>query len=134
MCFIANFFIVSKLAKILRTQKLLCILLFSSSFVVFLIIVPTKFNWIWVTYGLAVIPTIMSLTVCTTWLSNQVKYNEQGQVLGNNQALLVMGEASSAAAGGLIAAISVPLPIILTAIILLFSSFMVWKTVGLVSD
>jgi len=40
----------------------------------------------------------------------------------------VLGEASSAAIGGLIAAIMIPLPIIIMGVILLMASFMVRKT------
>jgi hypothetical protein len=51
--------------------------------------------------------------------------SQQGQALGNNQALLVLGESSSAAIGGLIAAIMIPLPIIIMGIILLITGIMV---------
>lgn len=50
----------------------------------------------------------MALPTCTTWLSQHAEPKEQGQVMGNNQSLLVLGEASSAAIGGLIAAIRIP--------------------------
>jgi len=48
-------------------------------------------------------------------------------VLGNNQALLVLGEASSAAIGGLIAAMMIPLPVIVMGVILLITAAMVWR-------
>jgi DHA1 family tetracycline resistance protein-like MFS transporter len=119
MCFLANLIILQRLAKRYSTQHLLSGLLVSGGLFVLIVLIPSGFNWIWFTYGLAVIPTVMALPTCTTWLSQQVKSNEQGQVLGNNQALLVLGEASSAAIGGLIAAIMVPLPVVLLALILI---------------
>lgn len=67
----------------------------------------------------------MALPTCTTWLSEKVSSNEQGQVLGNNQALLVLGESTSAAIGGLIAAIWIPLPIILVDVILLVTGMVI---------
>jgi predicted MFS family arabinose efflux permease len=90
-----------------------------------MIIVPSHFAWIWLVYGAAVIPTVMALPTCTTWLSQHVISSQQGQALGNNQALLVLGESSSAAIGGLIAAIMIPLSIIIMGIILLITGIMV---------
>jgi predicted MFS family arabinose efflux permease len=100
------------------------LLIFSSIFI-FLIVIPQNFHWIWLTYGLAMIPTVMALTTCTTWLSSKADSSEQGQVLGNNQALLVLGEASSAAIGGLVAAINIALPIITIGGILLIASYLI---------
>jgi len=128
LCLLANLFIMGRLAHKFTTQKLLSGLLLFGGLVVIVIVIPIHFSWIWLTYGLAVIPTVMALTTCTTWLSNQVPPEQQGQVLGNNQALLVLGEASSAAIGGLIAAMMIPLPIVLMGIILLITSFVVWRT------
>ncbi|KTD82574.1 MFS transporter [Legionella waltersii] len=127
MCFIANLLLLNKLATRFSTKVLLGGLLIVSSLSVLLIIVPDNFNWIWLTYGCAVIPTIMMLPTCTTWLSEHVSSQEQGQVLGNNQALLVLGESTSAALGGVVAAIMVPLPIVMTAVILLMTGFLVLR-------
>ena len=99
-----------------------------SAVMVMCIVIPVDFSWIWLAYGLAVMPAAMALATCTTWLSNQVSHKEQGQILGNNQALLVLGESSSAAVGGLIAAILIPLPIIVMGCILFLASYMVYKT------
>ncbi len=125
MCFLANLFVLGKLSSRFSTKQLLSGLLIVSGVVVLAILIPHEFNWIWLTYGLAVIPTVMALPTCTTWLSHQVQSSEQGQVLGNNQALLVLGEASSAALGGLIAAIMVPLPIICLGLILIVAGIVV---------
>ncbi len=125
ICFLANLFILGRLAKNFTTEKLLIGLLLAGSILVTLIIIPTHFNWIWLTYGLAVIPTVMALPTCTTLLSEAADANEQGQVLGNNQALLVLGEATSAAVGGIIAGIWIPLPTIIMGLILLITSFFI---------
>lgn len=125
VCFIANLMILGKLAKRFSTKTLLSGLLFVGSLLMCLVIFPVHFHWIWLTYGLVAIPTAMALPTCTTWLSKHATANEQGQVLGNNQALLVLGEATSAAVGGLIAAIWVPLPVIILGVILLATGVMV---------
>ncbi len=105
--------------------KLLSSLLLLGGLLVIMIIIPKHFSWIWLVYGLAVIPTVMALPTCTAWLSHHVTAKEQGQALGNNQALLVLGEASSAAMGGIIAAINISLPILLMGIILLIAGIIV---------
>ena len=125
MCFLANLIFLEKLAKRFSTPQLLSGLLICGGLIVLTVLIPNQFNWIWLTYGLAVIPTVMALPTCTTWLSQQVSSQEQGQVLGNNQALLVLGEASSAALGGLIAAIMVPLPVICLSVILIITGLIV---------
>jgi DHA1 family tetracycline resistance protein-like MFS transporter len=114
-CFLTSLFFMGRLASRFKTKPLLAgLLLFSALFSV-AIIIPHKFHFIWITYLLAAIPTIMALTTCTTWLSDQADKHEQGQVLGNNQALLVFAEASSAAIGGAIAGAHPALPIVIMA-------------------
>lgn len=125
LCLIANLFILGKLAKYFSTQKLLTGLLLLGGLLVIAITIPHNFGWIWLTYAAAVIPTVMVLPICTTWLSNQVASSEQGQALGNNQALLVLGESSSAAIGGVIAAIFIPLPIYISGAILLLAGLLI---------
>ncbi len=126
LCLIANLFFLKKLAKRFSTVTLLSMLLIIGGILVISIVIPNHFKWIWILYGLAVIPTVMALPTCTTWLSNQVSAQEQGQVLGNNQALLVLGESSSAAIGGLIAAILIPLPVVMMGIILLITGIYIF--------
>ena len=121
LCFLANLFIVGKLAQRYSTKNLLAGLLITGGILVLFIVIPTHFNWIWLTFGAAVIPTVMALPTCTTWLSQHAKSSEKGQVLGNNQALLVLGESSSAAIGGAIAAIFIPLPIVMLGGILIIA-------------
>ena len=125
LCLLKKLFLIGRLARWFATRKLLVGLLIVGAVLIISIIIPNQFHWIWLTYGLAVIPTVMALTTCTTWLSNQVAANQQGQVLGNNQALLVLGEASSAAIGGAVAAISIPLPVIMMGGILLVCAILV---------
>jgi predicted MFS family arabinose efflux permease len=128
ICFLTNLFLLDKISKHFSTQKFLSALLLLGGILVLTVIIPRHFHWIWLTFGLAVIPTVMALPTCTTWLSQKAHDNEQGQVLGNNQALLVLGESSSAAIGGAIAAIFIPLPVAMIGIILLFTAVMTWRT------
>ncbi len=127
LCPVANVFVMGWAAKKFKTQQLLRGLPLFTGISTIVIVIPHHFSWIWLTYGIAAIPTVMLLTTCTTWLSNQATKDEQGQVLGNNQALLVLRECLSAAIGGLIAAIMIPLPIVVMGIILLGAYFMLRK-------
>lgn len=126
LCFLSNLFLMGPLSKRFSLKKLLMSLLMISGIFALSIVIPKHFHWIWLTFGITAIPTVMALTASTTWLSNQVDHTTQGQVLGNNQALLVLGEASSAAAGGLIAGIHPAFPIIGMAAILLLTTFFIF--------
>ncbi len=125
LCFFANLVLLDRASKLFSNKSLLVSLLAIGGLLVISIVLPVNFHWIWLTYGAAVIPTVMALPICTALLSKQASPNEQGQVLGNNQALLVLGEASSAAIGGLLAAIYIPLPVIFMGCVLLGTTFAV---------
>ena len=125
MCFIANLFILGELVDRFSIQKLLSGLLLVSGLGVMLIVLPSHLIWMSVVWSVFLIIAIMTLLTCTSWLSHHADISEQGQVLGNNQALLVLGESSSAAIGGLIAAILIPLPIILMGVILFITGLFV---------
>jgi DHA1 family tetracycline resistance protein-like MFS transporter len=126
LCLLANLFLIGPLAKRFSTKALLISFLVFSGVFVFTIIIPKTFSWIWLTFGLAALPTVIALTASTTWLSHHADTDEQGQVLGNNQALLVLAEASSSAVGGAIAAVHVSLPIIIMGTLLLLSAGIVF--------
>jgi hypothetical protein len=56
---------------------------------------------------------------CPTVLSNAVSAEQQGRVMGNNQALQVGAESLSAAIGGVLAGILIPLPLVAFGILLI---------------
>lgn len=127
MCFISNLFILGKLADRFTSQKLLSALLLVSGACIMLVVLPSSLLWMAALWSVSLIVAIMTLPTCTSWLSHHAEASEQGQVLGNNQALLVLGESSSAAIGGLIAAILIPLPIVVMGVILLITGLFVLK-------
>ena len=77
-----------------------------------IIVIPQAEYWIWVTSLLAVLISVFSLSSTGSYLSTLVSGDREGRVLGNNLALQVSAEAISASAGGFIAALLVPLPLI----------------------
>jgi DHA1 family tetracycline resistance protein-like MFS transporter len=75
------------------------------------IALPTSKFWLWVALGPA--PCLLSLCVCATaaLLANAATPEQEGSVMGNNEALEVAGQAAGAAGGGSLAAIRVDLPL-----------------------
>ena len=126
ICLLSNLLLTGRLAARFSSRSLLIGLALCGGSAIILMVIPHAFKFIWLTYGLAVIPTVIILAVSTAWLSQQATQAEQGQALGNNQSLMVLGEASSAAFGGTLAAVSVTLPAVLMGVLLLIVAAIVW--------
>jgi MFS family permease len=80
---------------------------------------PEQLGSIWITGGLTTLIGTFALAACPTMLSNAVSSERQGRVMGNNQALQVGAESLSAAIGGALAGILIPLPLIAFGILLI---------------
>ena len=80
---------------------------------------PAQLGSIWITGGLTTLIGTLALAACPTVLSNAVSAERQGRVMGNNQALQVGAESLSAAIGGALAGIVIPLPLIAFGILLI---------------
>jgi DHA1 family tetracycline resistance protein-like MFS transporter len=72
-----------------------------------LIVIPSSPAALWITLFLTGLPLSVCMAACATLLSISVSSEEQGSVLGNNQALQVFAESVSGLVGGLIAALLV---------------------------
>ncbi len=79
------------------------------------ILLPRSENGLWVPLFLAALSLALLLPSCAALLSNRVGREEQGRALGNNQSLQVGAEAASGALGGLLAAVWIPLPLLILA-------------------
>jgi predicted MFS family arabinose efflux permease len=77
-----------------------------------LVVVPPQMNALWVTLFLTSAALALSLPSCATLLSIAAGTDDQGRVMGNNQALQVGAEALSGIVGGLLAAIAVKLSLV----------------------
>lgn len=82
------------------------------------IVLPRAPGWLWVTAGPAALVMTITLVACAALLSGAVDGESQGRVMGNNQALQVGAEALGAAAGGALAGILVPLPLVVFGVLL----------------
>jgi predicted MFS family arabinose efflux permease len=80
---------------------------------------PSQLGSIWITGGLTTLIGTLALAACPTVLSNAVSAERQGRVMGNNQALQVGAESLSAAIGGALAGILIPLPLFAFGILLI---------------
>jgi len=88
------------------------------------IVLPRTVNALWVTLFLASAALAPGLPSYATLLSTSANQDEQGQVMGNNQSVLVGAEALSGLIGGLLAAIMVKLSLVGLGAIAILSSFL----------
>jgi MFS family permease len=72
-----------------------------------LIVIPASPAALWVTLFLTGLPLSICMASCPAMLSVSVSAQQQGSVLGNNQAIQVLAESVSGVIGGLIAALVV---------------------------
>lgn len=77
-----------------------------------IIVIPKAELSIWFTSIPAFFIVIWAISACGAYISTLVTQERQGRVLGNNLGLQVGAESIGAAAGGFLAAIFVPLPIL----------------------
>jgi len=82
-----------------------------------LIVIPDAQAALWVTLFLTSAALALSLPSSSTMLSFAASPAEQGLVMGNNQSLQVAAEALSAFAGGLLASISIAMPLVVMSLV-----------------
>lgn len=93
-------------------------------FMVF-VVLPTNQLALWPILFLTGASLAVCLPSCATMLSNAAGPAEQGQTMGNNQALQVAAEALSGLAAGLLAAVIVKLPLIALGVTALVAAILV---------
>ena len=76
------------------------------------IVIPDDVRALWVTLFLTSLAVGLCLPSCATLLSVSVDEDDQGRVMGNNQALQVGAESLSGVVGGLLAAVMVKLSLV----------------------
>jgi predicted MFS family arabinose efflux permease len=92
-----------------------------------MVVLPRHLNGLWIPLFLTSGALALSLPSCATLLSTAANQDQQGRVMGNNQALQVGAEALSAIVGGLLAAIMMKLSlIVLAAVAILAALLLKW--------
>jgi DHA1 family tetracycline resistance protein-like MFS transporter len=87
-----------------------------------IVVIPPQMGALWITLFLTSGALALSLPSCATLLSVAASQDEQGCVMGNNQALQVGAEALSGIVGGLLAAVVVKLSLIVMAAIAILAA------------
>jgi DHA1 family tetracycline resistance protein-like MFS transporter len=87
-----------------------------------IVVIPPQLGVLWITLFLTSGALALSLPSCATLLSVAASQDEQGCVMGNNQALQVGAEALSGIVGGLLAAVLVKLSLIVMAAIAILAA------------
>jgi DHA1 family tetracycline resistance protein-like MFS transporter len=90
----------------------------------FVVVIPRSEHSLWLTLFISGFFIATGLPACAAMLSNTAASHEQGAVMGNNQSLQFLAEASSGLVAGLIAAIFVKLTLIILAIFSLIAAFL----------
>jgi predicted MFS family arabinose efflux permease len=89
-----------------------------------MVVLPRQLNALWVTLFLTSAALALSLPSCATLLSTAANQDDQGRVMGNNQALQVGAEALSGIIGGLLAAVMMKLSLIVLAAIAILAALL----------
>jgi predicted MFS family arabinose efflux permease len=89
-----------------------------------MVVLPPQKNALWITLFLTSAALALSLPSCATLLSTAASQDDQGRVMGNNQALQVGAEALSGVVGGILAAITVKLSLMVLAAIAILAALL----------
>jgi predicted MFS family arabinose efflux permease len=109
---IANLWLTSFLSKRFSTKTITIWSGLMTGVLMIVVVIPHPMGALWITLFLTSAALALCLPSCATLLSLAADNDEQGRVMGNNQALQVGAEALSGVIGGLLAAIVVKLSLI----------------------
>ncbi len=124
MSLVASLFCVAPLLRRFPLKSVAVSAALLAGVLIMIIVLPQNHLYLLVTAGPATVAATITLATCATLLSNVVEAERQGGVMGNNQALQVGAEALGALIGGLLAAILVPLPLLVYGVLLLIGGLM----------
>ncbi|MEM7008598.1 MAG: MFS transporter [Thermodesulfobacteriota bacterium] len=122
MCAVSNMIFFAPLSKRFSLKTITTWSGIIGGLMVLVIVIPKSDYSIWYTSIPAFFILMWTVSACGAYLSNLVSGDRQGRVLGNNLALQVGAEAIGAAAGGLLAALFIPLPILVYGIVTIFGA------------
>lgn len=88
------------------------------------VVLPRSEIWLWFTAAPCSLIGTLTLASCAAILANSVDGDREGRVMGNNQALQVGAEGIGAIAGGVLAAILVPLPLMVFGVLLILTGLL----------
>jgi MFS family permease len=119
---LANLWLTSFLSTRFGVKRLAIWFGFLTGLFMLIVVLPRELNALWITLFLTSTMLALCLPSCATLLSVTAGEGSEGQVMGNNQALQVGGEALSGLIGGLLAAIMVKMSLIVLAVIAMLAA------------
>jgi len=117
ICAVSNMFFFAPLSKHFSLKAITIWSTIIGGILILIIVIPKSEYSIWFTSIPAFFILMWGISACGTYLSNLVSPERQGRVLGNNLALQVGAESIGAAIGGFLAAVFVPLPILVYGVV-----------------
>ncbi|MDF1760784.1 MAG: MFS transporter [Coxiellaceae bacterium] len=113
---LTNLFLTGWLAKKVAIKPVLIFSGLLLTVMMVVVVIPNNPSWLWLTLFLAGFAVALCMPNASSFLSHHVSADQQGSVMGNNQAVQVASESVSGLFGGLVAAIIIPLPLIVLAV------------------
>jgi len=117
ICAISNLFFFAPLSKRFSLRTITIWTSIIGGIMILIIVIPKSEYSIWFTSIPAFFILVWAISACGAYISNLANQERQGRVLGNNLALQVGAESIGAAIGGFLAAIFVPLPILVYGVV-----------------
>jgi len=117
ICAISNMFFFAPISKRFSLKAISIWTSTIGGIMILIIVIPKSEVSIWFTSIPAFFILVWAISACGAYISTLVSPERQGRVLGNNLALQVGAESIGAAIGGFLAAIFVPLPILVYGVV-----------------
>jgi len=114
---IANVWLTDFLARRVSTHRIVIVSAVLTGVFMVTVTLPLQVGALWVTLFLTALALAVCLPACATMVSIAVTADEQGRAMGTNQSLQVGAEALSGLLGGVMAAVHVPLPLVVLGLV-----------------
>ncbi len=114
---IANVWLTDFLARRARTRRIVIVSALLTGVFMLTVALPFQQQALWATLFLTALPLAVCLPACATMISTAAGAEEQGRAMGTNQSLQVGAEALSGLLGGMLAAVRVPLPLVVLGLV-----------------
>jgi DHA1 family tetracycline resistance protein-like MFS transporter len=116
---IANLWLTNFLAGRVSTRRIVIASALLTGVFMLTVAFPLQQRALWVTLFFTALPLAVCLPACATMISTAASAEEQGRAMGANQSLQVGAEALSGVLGGMLAAVRVPLPLVVLGLVAL---------------
>jgi MFS family permease len=126
---IANVWMIGALSRHARPRTLVQFSALAMGLLMALIVLPRTTTSLWFTLGFTALALAVCLPSCAAMLSLAADDREQGRAMGNNQSVQVGAESISGLVGGALAALVIPLPLLVFAGLAIVGSLLLVRSV-----